>query len=298
MTPTRLYNFRIDNDLDTALKALKARDGLPESEAIRRALREYLTQRRVLGVERGAGMDTNFSADWLFKGHFDLSKQPPHGTTTLQIKNQLSIALGLPKGNGLQVASFPVGPQKRHTYWWRETELKYGEAQFVAQISKLYPVLSLGVAIEKGRETGAGGDWEMDRDVWDWDALVEQLPQILSSDIPAVAASSDAPVNVQFWHSIDAEITGWRTRAFSYVREQWFDRHAGNVFATADAITAYLMDLNGRKDTWVIVHFVRDLGAKEVEGMSPSAAASILLEFSGIRDRLRGNKAAHGADGK
>jgi hypothetical protein len=50
----RLYNFRIDEELDAALKALKARDGVPESEAIRRALRRYLRTLGVLRPVRGA----------------------------------------------------------------------------------------------------------------------------------------------------------------------------------------------------------------------------------------------------
>jgi hypothetical protein len=48
MTPKRLYNFRIDPDLDAGLKAVKDRDGIPESEQIRRALREWLERRGVI----------------------------------------------------------------------------------------------------------------------------------------------------------------------------------------------------------------------------------------------------------
>jgi len=42
------YTFMIDPDLARALKALKARDGIAEAEAIRRALREWLERREVL----------------------------------------------------------------------------------------------------------------------------------------------------------------------------------------------------------------------------------------------------------
>ena len=38
MTPRRLYNFRIDPELEAGLKAVNARDGISESEQIRRAL--------------------------------------------------------------------------------------------------------------------------------------------------------------------------------------------------------------------------------------------------------------------
>jgi metal-responsive CopG/Arc/MetJ family transcriptional regulator len=48
MSPKKAYTFLIDPELLEALKALKDRDAAPESETIRRALREYLTKRGVL----------------------------------------------------------------------------------------------------------------------------------------------------------------------------------------------------------------------------------------------------------
>lgn len=42
------YSFLISDDLDAGLKALKERDGVPESETIRRALRKYLEERDAL----------------------------------------------------------------------------------------------------------------------------------------------------------------------------------------------------------------------------------------------------------
>jgi hypothetical protein len=41
------YAFWIDPDLDAGLKALKARDGMPPAEAIRRAIAEFLRQKRI-----------------------------------------------------------------------------------------------------------------------------------------------------------------------------------------------------------------------------------------------------------
>jgi len=46
------YAFLIDPELAEALKKLKARDGAPEGESIRRALREYLTAKGVMPVTR------------------------------------------------------------------------------------------------------------------------------------------------------------------------------------------------------------------------------------------------------
>jgi hypothetical protein len=48
----KLYNFMIDHDLAKALKVLKERDGVAESESVRRALREYLQQKRVMKTDR------------------------------------------------------------------------------------------------------------------------------------------------------------------------------------------------------------------------------------------------------
>jgi Ribbon-helix-helix domain len=49
MSPKRRYTFYITEELDAALKALKQRDGIPEAEALRRALAAYLEQQGVLG---------------------------------------------------------------------------------------------------------------------------------------------------------------------------------------------------------------------------------------------------------
>jgi hypothetical protein len=50
----RLYNFRIDADLDEGLQAVKFRDGLVVSEQIRRAVRAWLIGRGVLKKARGS----------------------------------------------------------------------------------------------------------------------------------------------------------------------------------------------------------------------------------------------------
>jgi len=52
MVRRRLYNFRIDADLDDGLKLVKERDGIPESEQIRRAVREWLERRKAIKAER------------------------------------------------------------------------------------------------------------------------------------------------------------------------------------------------------------------------------------------------------
>ena len=52
MAPKKLYSFMIDPDLAAALKTVKEQDGVPESEQIRRALRQWMEQRGVMKAER------------------------------------------------------------------------------------------------------------------------------------------------------------------------------------------------------------------------------------------------------
>ena len=52
VTPRKLYNFYIDPDLAEGLKRAKQRDGIPESEAVRRAVREWLQRKGLIKAER------------------------------------------------------------------------------------------------------------------------------------------------------------------------------------------------------------------------------------------------------
>ena len=48
VNPRKRYTFFIDDDIAVGLKALKERDGISESEAIRRATAEFLVARRIV----------------------------------------------------------------------------------------------------------------------------------------------------------------------------------------------------------------------------------------------------------
>jgi len=52
MLPRKLYNFYIEPELAAGLKTIKARDGVPEAESIRRALAEYLTKKGAMKSTR------------------------------------------------------------------------------------------------------------------------------------------------------------------------------------------------------------------------------------------------------
>jgi Ribbon-helix-helix protein, copG family len=52
VAPKKLYTFAIDPDLAAALKRVKAKDGIGESEQIRRALRAWFRKRGVIKADR------------------------------------------------------------------------------------------------------------------------------------------------------------------------------------------------------------------------------------------------------
>ena len=52
MVVRKLTNFRIDPDLAAGLKLVKERDGIPEGEQIRRAVRTWLESKDALKTDR------------------------------------------------------------------------------------------------------------------------------------------------------------------------------------------------------------------------------------------------------
>ena len=52
MAPRRRANFYLDDELLVGLKALKAQVGIPESEAVRRAVAEYLERQGIVKAGR------------------------------------------------------------------------------------------------------------------------------------------------------------------------------------------------------------------------------------------------------
>lgn len=52
MTPRSRYNFFIDDEQREGLRAVKERDGIPESEQIRRAIDAWLVEKGIAKPER------------------------------------------------------------------------------------------------------------------------------------------------------------------------------------------------------------------------------------------------------
>jgi hypothetical protein len=223
---------------------------------------------------------------WLQQGFFVLGNEGLMPSVRAHLEQALNVSPGT-----LRISNYPVATNWKHTYWWREGGLEYAEAQFVAQIAKGYPVLSLGVAIEKGYETSQATTKPqqlMDRQTWDWPRFVEHVEQVLSSDVPAAAAKLAQPVTIRISTKlvVDGEGRGWQTRAFSFVDGTWFERYIGGV--TAAEIASYVHELDPQKNLWAIVHFARDIGPAETEGLSAQQLAKVLLVFDSIRRRLKG----------
>jgi hypothetical protein len=223
---------------------------------------------------------------WLRQGFFVLGNEGLMPSVREQLEQDLNVRPGT-----LRISNYPVATNWKHTYWWREGDIEYAEAQFVAQIAKGYPVLSLGVAIEKGFETSQATNKPqqlMDRQAWDWPRLVGHVEEVLSSDVPAAATTLGEPVAIRISTKlvVDGEGRGWETRAFSYVDGAWFERYVGGV-KTAE-IANYVRELDPQKNLWVIVHFARDIGPAETEGLSVQQLAKTLLAFDPIRRRLKG----------
>jgi len=224
-------------------------------------------------------------SSWLGQGFFILGNEG----LMPAVREELERLLALGRG-GLRIKNYPVATNWKHTYWWREGDLDYAEAQFVAQIAKEYPVLSLGVAVEKGFEDAAVAsrpEQVMTGDQWDWARLVLYIELVLAEDVAAAATATGGSITLRIRTRSGAagDDVGWKSRAFSLVDGDWCERYVGRV--QPERIADYVRDLDGRRDTWAIVHFATDITPGEADGLTASQVANTLFSFNPIRKRLR-----------
>jgi hypothetical protein len=227
----------------------------------------------------------DIQSTWLTRGYFDLSNEA-QPTTTQIIRDELCTSLGITPG-GLQIANYPVGPSWKHTYWWREGKRDYAEAQYFMQIAQSYPVLSLGLSVEKGFEDDAASKANpqtLDRGSWDWPRLVAQSAAILEQDIPIVAGRLSQPLYFRF-RVHDRKRRGVEHRAFGLENGTWFERREGS--SDSASIGRLISDIDKRQDRWAIVHFAVDLYPSLIDGMSASDLTKLLITFEPIRKKLR-----------
>jgi hypothetical protein len=74
----------------------------------------------------------------------------------------------------------------------------FAEAQSFVRIAREYPVLSIGVAVEKGYELARRRIQpvqRLDRRTWDWRHLVRHVETLLAVDVLSSAKLLSRPVN-------------------------------------------------------------------------------------------------------
>lgn len=233
----------------------------------------------------------DLQGSWLFRGYFEVADPSGGPSITQQIRDSLAARLGRSPAS-FRIASYPVGPAWRHTFWWREGDSDYAEAQFFARIAEEYPVLSVGVSVEKGLEdpeaapSAKRATYLMDRKTWDWQRLKNRAKDLLVVDVPACASLVSRPLEVRFYahQYLRGKSTTHERRAFVFRDSGWFERHVGK--AAASTILDHVRDLDKRQAWWVDTYFGCDLFPHEVDGMKPDTLAGILASFAAVRKRI------------
>ncbi len=226
--------------------------------------------------------------EWLEHGFFQVTDSSGKSFSQ-EVRKALAARLGLAPGD-LRLASFPVGPAWRFALWWREGEVDFAEAQFMAAIAADFPILSLGVSVEKGLEIPSlapDDPRHMDRRSWDWPNFRRRTRQILMRDIPRCSQALGRPVSLRLivipWEKRPARER--ETHTFVCDGNAWFRRRKGH--AQINDIRDLITDLDGGKDHWVNAHIVCDLAGSDIQGMTAEEVAGTLLTLSPIRDRIR-----------
>ena len=134
--------------------------------------------------------------EWLWQGYFDFGSQDTRRTVTDEIRKALCERMGLKKKD-LRRKGYPVGPTHRRTVWWREGLHDYAEAQFVMQIAKSYPVLTLGLHVEKGFEIEVERESQrMVRTTWHFDFVRDADGHYRLARMEMLDLNGDQPIDV------------------------------------------------------------------------------------------------------
>ncbi len=232
----------------------------------------------------------NSQKSWILRGYFDFRDRNGVQTCTQAIRDALSTAVG----RQLSIGFFPAGPSLKHTFWWREGDAPFVEAQFILTIDQHCPVLSAGLSVEKGladpKALSRPESERMDRETWDWQRLIDNLDHVLDSAVHNLELQLSLPLQLKtrVLGACDRKLvlaqSGLRT--FSYFEGQWFERH--NEPTGSQQIAEYLRDLDEKQDHWVDLYLVVDLDPNSADSMTPGEVANILAAFDRLRKRLRG----------
>jgi hypothetical protein len=219
------------------------------------------------------------SADWLTKGYFVLRNDG----LMCDVRDILEKSLRMARGS-LDVRMYPEERKWKHTVWWRQGRPAYKEVQLFTQVSREYPLLSLGLAVEKGypsMKVAKHAAKRMDSS-WDWHHFVANAETILRSDIPALATRLQRPVTLR----VTLPAVDSRSRAYSFAGGGWYERWEGH--GTERRIVEHLNEVHGMDDQWAIVHLACDLSPADAHGLTARDLAKTLVGFNDIRKRIRG----------
>lgn len=222
-------------------------------------------------------------ASWLEQGYFVLRNDG----LMREVRDILEKSLGQAKGS-MSIHMAPEPNKWKHICWWREGRKAYAEAQFFAQIPRGYPILALGLAVEKGFRSSDESQPRVKRmdSRWDWHRLVADSETILDRDVRRLAIRLKRPVTLRI-KCKTANAQAWGLDAFSCVNGQWHHRYEGHT--DAERITRQLRKIHANRDQWAIVHLACDLSPEEADGLTATKIAGTLMRFNEIRKRLRGS---------
>ena len=217
------------------------------------------------------------------EGVFRPSRRP----IDVRRRDILERSLRIPRGS-LSVRMYPEEQKWKHTVWWRRGRAPYKEAQLFVQIARGYPVLSIGIAVEKGYpslKVAKHAAKRMDSS-WDWHRLVANAGTILGP--MTFVRSPDGyqwPVTLRVTRTpVSGE--GSKTNAYSFAGVNWYERYEGH--GAKSRIVEDLNKVDGMDDHWAIVHLACDLSPAEADGLTAVDMARTLIKFDEIRKRLRG----------
>ena len=229
--------------------------------------------------------------EWLRQGYFVLGNEG----LMPAVSRALEQSLQLTKGH-FSIHYYPTHMAWRHTYWWREGNDAFAEAQFFAQISKAYPVLSLGAAVEKGYTIAPSGmvvrPEQMMTATWDWHRVLPQLDAVLTEDVPAIAGTlGDVTLRILYEHrwqrphdgetGAGLELDGVHVcgrHVARAIRRRGQCRHDHGVCAVC------------RCEARCVSHPAPcvHLDPAAADGLTATQLAHKLAQFDGVRRRLRG----------
>jgi hypothetical protein len=218
-----------------------------------------------------------FDPAWVRNGKFDLSGDE-RPTRTVQVRLALQAC---------EKRDFKLIPLERRehtsTYYLREGDRPFLEAQYYMSLDRACRTLSLGLSIEKANEKS------MDRKEWDWARLVALGREGLVARLTAASNKLVRPVALVIEsHEVHGEQETDEPREtvpFVLDGDHWLIRA---VRVTPKHVFDYLREIDGREDWWADVWIVADFTEEEVSTMRPGDVAKNLHAFHPLRETLRG----------